>query len=275
VKNFNDKARPPPKKQIVKLIEGLAYRHDKWRVFSDFVEMSALAMSNAVDWRQREKREERYMQIVQAYSKDELDRFPDMLGELTLALEDEPCDVLGSVFHELELHNKWTGQYFSPYSLCRMMAKMTLSDGVQEKIAERGFVSAAEPACGSGAMVIALAHEMRDMGINYQKHLHVTAVDVDPKCVHMAYVQLSLLHVPAVIVHGNSLSLEEHAHWFTPAHIIDGWSFKLRNAAPMAEQFKQAAPVEAPVQPQALPVSQPEPPEADRPRSPPGQLTLF
>src|SRR5579863_8704513 len=51
---------------------------------------------------------------------------------------------------------------------------------------------------------------------HYQKHLHVTAVDVDPKCVHMTYLQLSLLHVPAIVVHGNSLSLEEFGHWYTP-----------------------------------------------------------
>src|SRR5262249_46296940 len=161
------------------------------------------------DLLQREKREARYLEIVKRYQPDELAKFPKMLAELTLALEEEPCDILGRTFHDLELHNKWSGQYFSPYSLCRMMAKMTLSDedGVRAKIAERGFVTAQEPACGSGAMVIALAHEMREMGINYQQHLHVTAVDVDPKCVHMAYVQFALLHIPAVIIHGNTLSL--------------------------------------------------------------------
>ena len=53
-------------------------------------------------------------------------------------------------------------------------------------------------------MVIALAREMRELGINYQQHLHVTAIDVDPKCVHMSYVQFALLHIPAVIIHGNT-----------------------------------------------------------------------
>ena len=85
-------------------------------------------------------------------------------------------------------------------------------------------------------MVIALAHEIRELGINYQKHLHVTAVDVDPKCVHMTYLQLSLLHVPAIVVHGNSLSLEEFGHWYTPAHIMDGWDWKLRGARPAEVQ---------------------------------------
>ena len=133
------------------------------------------------------------------------------------------------------------------------MAKMVLGDkeSLAAKIAERGFVTAQEPACGSGAMVIALAHEMKAAGINYQRHLHVTAVDVDPKCVHMAYVQFSLMHIPAVIIHGNSLSLEEFGRWYTPAHILDGWDWKLRVSAPAepAPEIKKAPEVTPPERP--------------------------
>lgn len=53
-----------------------------------------------------------------------------------------------------------------------------------------------------------LSREMLSQGVNYQQ-THVTAVGVDIRAVHMAYLQLSLLHVPAIIIHGNSLSLEE------------------------------------------------------------------
>jgi hypothetical protein len=173
-RNSNDQSRPPPdhQKELTKLISGLAYRHSQWQVFADFAEAAAIAVSNAVDLAQRESREARYMEIVKRYRPDELAKFPQMLGELTLALEEEPGDVLGRTFHDLELHNKWAGQYFSPYALCRMMAKMTLADddGLRSKIAERGFVTAQEPAVGSGAMVIALAQEMKDAGINYQQH---------------------------------------------------------------------------------------------------------
>jgi hypothetical protein len=114
-----------------------------------------------------------------------------------------------------------------------MLAEMTLADcaDLKERIAARGFVTAREPAVGTGAMVIALAQAMREAGINYQQHLHVTAVDVDVKCVHAPYAQLSLLHIPAVVVHGDSLSLEKWGHWHTPAHILDGWDRKLRRPA--------------------------------------------
>ncbi len=72
-------------------------------------------------------------------------------------------------------------------------------------------------------MVIALAEAMRAEGINYQRQLHVTAIDIDPRAVHMAYIQFSLLHVPAEVVVGDSLALEVRDRWFTPAHILGGW----------------------------------------------------
>ena len=267
--NAKDRARPPPdhQKDLVKAVEGLGYRHGHWQVFADFVEMAAISVSNAVDLGRREKREERYLQTVKRYTGDELASFPEMLGSLTMALEAETSDVLGRTFHDLELHNKWAGQYFSPYPLCQMMAKMTIADkrDLEARISERGFVTAQEPAAGSGAMIIALAHEMSGAGINYQKHLHATAVDVDPKCVHMSYLQFSLLHIPAVIVHGNSLSLEEFDRWYTPAHIMGGWSWKLRRPSDSTH----------PVQTVPEPDPRPTRPEKKEPPAQASQLTLF
>jgi hypothetical protein len=264
------KAKTPPA-SLTKLIESLAYRHSTWQVLSDFAEMAALSLSNAVDLAQRAAREARYMEVIKRYKPEELAKFPQMLAILTDALEEETGDVLGRTFHDLELHNKWSGQFFTPYPLCQMMAKMTLSDEavVREKIESRGFVTAQEPACGSGAMVIALAQGLRDMGINYQQHLHVTAVDVDAKCVHMAYVQFALLHIPAVIVHGNTLTLEEYGQWHTPAHILGGWKWKLKRAADAEPGGHVIA--NAP-EPAAKPSDAKNP---DASGEPPSQLTLF
>lgn len=236
-------------------------------MFADFVEMAAISVSNAVDLRQREPREARYMEVAKRYRPEELAKFPLMMSKLIVALEGGPDDILGRTYHDLELHNKWSGQYFTPYPLCRMMAKMTLSDDIEARIAERGFVTVQEPAAGSGAMVIAVANEMLDAKINYQQHLHVTAVDVDPKCIHMAYLRFSLLHIPATIVHGNSLSLEEYGHWYTPAHIMGGWRWKLRRS-PAGEHF-----IERPVLKPASPAPSVESAETSGPG--PSQLTLF
>ncbi|CAG9255109.1 hypothetical protein PUN4_230105 [Paraburkholderia unamae] len=78
-------------------------------------------------------------------------------------------------------------------------------------------------------MVIATAEAFHDAGLNYQQAMHATCIDIDPCCVHMAYLQLSLLHIPAIIVHGNALTQEVWGHWFTPAHVLGGWSARLRS----------------------------------------------
>lgn len=272
MRDFNDQARPPPDhvKDLGRIVQSVSHRHGAWQVFSDFAEMAAISLSNAVDLAQAETREARYMEVIKRYSREELAKFPEMLAALINALEEEPSDVMGRTFHELELHNKWAGQFFSPYPLCRMMAKMTLSDtaDLEARISERGFVTASEPAVGSGAMVIALAHEMQEAGINYQQHLHVTAVDVDLKCVHMVYLQCALLHIPAVIVHGNTLSVQEYSRWYTPAHILDGWNFKLKRGVSSERHERERPP--APESPEAKPD-----PETRSERDGPSQLTLF
>lgn len=265
-----------PQKELVKIFERLAAgRHSRWQVFADFCEMAAISFSNAVDLTQREAREAEYMKIVKKYDRNEVELFPQALGQVVLALEKNFGDVLGRTFHDLELHNKWAGQFFTPYDVSRMMAKMTIGDGadLRERIARRGFVTAQEPAVGSGAMVIALAEALREAGLNYQEHLHVRAVDVDLKCVHMAYVQFSLLHIPAIITHGDSLALKEFSHWYTPAHVLGEWDEKFQRQAAIEQMF---ALITAP----PLPVVVADPPTveeaaAELPRFPASQLTLF
>jgi hypothetical protein len=212
---------------FTKLFQQNCDRHRPHSVFSDFCEVSAIALSNAVDLVQREQREARYLQIAGTYSRDELTRFAHMLGCVTEALEDGMHDCLGKLFMGLEMANHWKGQFFTPDELCRLMARMTLVDA-QATIAEQGFITISEPASGAGAMVIAMADALREMGLNYQQCMHVTTVDVDQTAAHMCYVQLSLLHVPAIVVVGNSLTNEERAHWYTPAHVLGGWNHRLR-----------------------------------------------
>ncbi|MGF6472662.1 hypothetical protein [Paraburkholderia youngii] len=73
--------------------------------------------------------------------------------------------------------------------------------------------------------------------------MHATCIDIDPCCVHMAYVQLSLLHIPATVVHGNALSMEVWGTWHTPAHVLGGWTFRLRGRVE-AELLRDAVALE-------------------------------
>jgi hypothetical protein len=112
------------------------------------------------------------------------------------------------------------------------MAKMLVHDA-KHLAKKQQFIRAHEPCVGSGAMVIALAQALRDEGINYQQHLHVTAIDLDIVAVHMAYVQCTLLHIPAMMLHGDTLRGETYSVWRTFAHVMGCWDAKLaRDARP-------------------------------------------
>ena len=268
----------PHIKAICKLFRAHQYRQDLHALFSDCLETTAIAISNSVDRPQYDAREKRYLDVVGRHDRSVIDCFPKIMAEIVQALETAPGDVLGAVFGELELHNAAKGHFFTPYTVSQFMASVALGPGeaAHALIERHGFVRAMEPACGAGAMVIALAEAMSAQGINYQRHLHVTAVDIDPRAVHMAYIQLSLLHVPAMLVVGNSLSLETRETWFTPAHILGGWATRLAHRD--ADEAGNAVPARAPVlcpAPSAV-ASLPDPAAAEpTDRPPPRQLSLF
>lgn len=214
-------------KAFIKLIEANARRHRKHEAFRDFCEMAAISLSNAVDVAQAERREARYMQLVGRYEREEVARFPQMLAHIVQSLEYGMHDCLGQLFMALELGDHWKGQYFTPYPVAYLMAELGCGD-VAALVGARGYFTANEPAAGAGAMVIALADCVRNKGMNYQRCLHVTAQDLDETAVHMSYIQLTLLHIPAVVVHGNSLWPKDTDQcWYTAAHVFGGWSGRL------------------------------------------------
>jgi hypothetical protein len=73
-------------------------------------------------------------------------------------------------------------------------------------------------------------------------------------------VQLSLLHIPAIIQHGTMLSLEGFGRWHTSAHILGGWQWRLRSSrtnALLTEKEPQPAAELAALEPVAAPAERP------------------
>ncbi|MHA6823943.1 N-6 DNA methylase [Ralstonia pseudosolanacearum] len=218
----------PHQQALVELIEQCARRHRRHEVFRDFCELAALSISNRVDLLQYDAREARYLEIVKRYEREEVECFPRMLGCLVESLEGGHKDALGQIFEALQLADHWKGQFFTPFEVSRLMAKMLLS-GAAAEIERKGFISLMEPAAGAGGMVIAAASALLDEGVNYQQTMHATLIDVDATACHMAYVQMSLLHVPAIVIHGNALVPDTvWGHWVTPAHVMGLWDVRLR-----------------------------------------------
>lgn len=209
-------------REIVKLLQANTGAQRMSTVFDDFVEMSALALRNAVDHRGRDEREARYLLVAGKYDREQLERFAQALALVTLAMQEEPCDVLGRLYMQLDLGSGDLGQFFTPFDVACLIAAMTSGDLV-EHVREHGFAELYEPACGAGALVIASTLELQRAGMNPQHQLHVTAEDIAPTAVHMIYIHLTLLHIPALVHRRNTLTLETFETWPTPAHILGGW----------------------------------------------------
>ncbi|MGY4831843.1 N-6 DNA methylase (plasmid) [Sphaerotilaceae bacterium SBD11-9] len=249
---------------FVALVRSNSTRHRAHQVFADFCELAALAISNSVDRQQYDAREARYLEVVKKYSADEVKRFPEMLACVVQSLERGISDCLGTLFMGMELGDHWKGQFFTPFPVSQLMAGITLGDA-REAIAQQGFITVSEPAAGAGGMVLAMAATLQDQGVNYQQCMHAMTQDIDACAVHMAYIQLSLCHVPAIVVHGNTLAMTEWAHWVTPAHVLGGWDWRLRRRDQAAARGIQLAKAAVPelqevlLQPAAAPAAAPAP----------------
>lgn len=220
---------PDDCKELCNALTSVSNRYSTWQIFEDFLMMSSISISNAVDWKFREERENTYFDIIKKYDKDELNRFVKCLSILINSLNRAfnmvgYYDLLGKVFHALELHNKYHGQFFTPFHMCEMMGQVNFGDG--EILKTQDYVTCLEPCIGSGGLVLGLARAMQIKKFNPQQQLVVTGVDIDIKCVNMAYLQLSLFGIPAVIVHGNSLTCEEWSVWRTPSYILGLWEIR-------------------------------------------------
>lgn len=228
---------PTECKELCDGLTSVSDRYPIYQIFEDWLAMSAIAISNAVDLIQKEEREKQYLDIVKKYNSQELTKLAECFGLLVMQLDREYkrsgiTDLLGKVFHALNLHDEYHGQFFTPFHICELMGKMTFDgneSSAKTTLAEQKYISLSEPCVGSGGLVLGFAKAMQEEQHNPQQELCVTAVDIDIKCVHMAYLQLSLFGIPAVIVHGNSLTVEQWSVWKTPAYILGLWDCKTKH----------------------------------------------
>lgn len=225
---------PIPKiDDIVKDIEKAAYAVDTSKFVSDLFECGAIAISNAVDLAQKDKREERYLQIIRSYKPDQQKKLAEIFAKVFALLASVVYDNgkfndnLGEIFMRCNLGNKNAGQFFTPYHISELMARVTIDETlVKEKIADDGILAINDPCCGGGGMIMAALEVLHDLGVNYARNCFIEANDVDLRCVHMTYLQLALAGVPAIVRHQNTLTRECWSVWYTPAYLFQYLRFR-------------------------------------------------
>jgi len=214
-------------KQFMKIIKTIDYSRQNWEKFYDFCELTSqsfrVCLSPYHDLVSKD-----IERIHKKYKKEDITKFDKMLDCMIESLEISYHDFLGDIFQEMELHNKYKGQFFTPYPVCKMMSQMTLGTNIKESFNESGYFTCNDPACGAGATLIAVVDELVSQGHNPSTDVYMVAQDVDQLASYMCYIQLSLCGVAAKIVHGNTLSGEIFSEWYTPVYFLNGWYNKIK-----------------------------------------------
>ena len=65
-------------------------------------------------------------------------------------------------------------------------------------------------------IVIGAVWAMKRKNFDFRHKSFFVAQDIDIRCVWMAYIQLSLYGIPAVVIHGDTLAMKEWSRWYTP-----------------------------------------------------------
>lgn len=214
------------RKQFIRLFNQTARHLHRWDVFSDFVRLAASELDIA-----RIRTPENIEQsgkICARYNADDIRNFHELFNLMVNALEAKFHDFIGSIFMELELGSGGMGQYFTPYSVQSMMARM-LIPGIQEKIAREGIATISDPACGSAGMIIAYAECLLEADVNPSAHLFASCIDIDPIAADMAFIQLSLLGIAAEVVTGNTLTMQFNRVRYTPAYYLNNFEERLNS----------------------------------------------
>lgn len=194
--------------EIIKIIIGMSGKYAPTLIFDDFVKMVAILLTNSTDiihtkvW---ESRENQYKTIVSKYTKEEFENFVKILGLLVTLFDKEIYDYLGEIYMKCEMGNSRTGQFFTPFNLSELTAKLNI-DNIEEMKKSNDIVTLYEPTCGGGGLILAYLKTLKDNDINYQKKVKIVAQDLDFRSVYMTYIQLSLVGARAKVVQGDTLA---------------------------------------------------------------------
>jgi len=181
-----------------KAIRDVSHRHDLSRVFDDFLQMSVCCFAFG-------RMEDQYLTIANKYDQGELKRFSlalaAMINEYEVKSQDGKWwDVLGHFFEEINSPSgaQRSGQFFTPKSICDMMAQMVKHEDYTRDI------TISDPSCGSGRNLIAEAR------LNSQNRFNrfYVAQDLDRRCVNMTVLNYIMYGMKGIVIHMNTLTME-------------------------------------------------------------------
>ena len=190
------------KKEFLSIFNSLCGRHGRWEVWSDFIQLTAIDISNVTDKGNAPKRAADARNIAKKYSEDEIKRMAEMLMQMVYAIDENPDqDFLGELYMACNLGNDHAGQFFTPYNVCQCMSEITYD--VPALLDGKGFIAVNDPACGAGALLLSFANACKRHDINYQQKVLFVAQDIDYTVGLMCYISKYL----NIVQNGRAYSL--------------------------------------------------------------------
>ena len=199
------------------------------QTFGNFMKYCALLLSLRTDPVHAKERTKALEELKINYKDKEWNAFYQTLVDLSSVFVHNTHlgiyqDVLTAPFVQIGAASRTLKQNFSPASIGRIIGAVTIPTPLL--LPDEGFFSLGDNACGSGTLLLTGAQRFADAGYNPSEQLVIHAADLDARCVHMTYLHLSLYGIPAVIVHGNTATLDEYDRWYTPAYLWKKWIWR-------------------------------------------------
>src|SRR5262245_47219890 len=109
-------SQPGCHKQFLEIFRSIGRHHGRYERFADFLELATCAIRKTTvpPGPEAEALEERYMNVVARYPRDDIRTMPRLLALTQLAVASGGCDFLGTLASELELLDPKLGQLITP-----------------------------------------------------------------------------------------------------------------------------------------------------------------
>ncbi len=199
--------------------------YGNYEAFSEFIRIYASEIAWACGNKPYSLMEDREV-IVSRIENQRKECYMRMFDTMIHALEEDPDqDFLGATYMRLGVGDKSHGQFFTPYNMAKTTVALGSSTATDLSGAD-GFISVNEPSCGAGGMIIAVANQLRNQGMNCQRALYFKAQDISELPALMCYLQCSLLGLAGHVVIGDTLMREKRMVLQTPMMLEDVWQLR-------------------------------------------------
>ncbi len=180
--------------------------YSPYNIFNDFIDLILYALQGD---------DEQYLKIVHKYPNKkpighrEIDYYHTAFQMLQYEMRQSNSDVLGELYMQWNMSNKYKGQFFTPKHVASFMAQITNPTG--------GRIL--DPSCGSGVMLVeaikTMKHDDLDKATFYGQ-------DIDLTCVKMTALNLCFFNVNGYVIQGNTLTMECNKVYQTRRSIYGG-----------------------------------------------------